>query len=179
MVGLSKLLVESNSKLVLPWVSNPLHRSWNWWLTFVELDSLSRKIEIVQFIHVAHSNNLMATQLAEEGMRRQEIFKAWWVKIPIISLFAIAPSLPLSEYPNLFQTGGDESSRTKGIATLLESFGWRSVVLNFEDKSFLIQILSNVITSFEATNVLLALHLALLAASTDEEIIQQLMNLQT
>ncbi|KAE8701373.1 hypothetical protein F3Y22_tig00110548pilonHSYRG00874 [Hibiscus syriacus] len=104
------------------------------------------------------------------------------VKIPVISLFAAAPSLPFSEYPYLLQIGEDDSTRAKIIATLVESFTWRSVVLIYEDNDSARQILSNVITSFEETNVRLAQHFSLLATSTDEEIIQQLkmlMDLQT
>ncbi|KAK8569952.1 hypothetical protein V6N13_002660 [Hibiscus sabdariffa] len=111
--------------------------------------------------------------LAELGSR---------VKIPIISLFTVAPSLPFSEYPYLLQIGEDDSSRAKAIAALVESFSWRSVILISEDNDSTRQILSNVITSFEAAGVRLALHIALSASSTDEEIIEQLnklMNSQT
>ncbi|KAL4369209.1 hypothetical protein GQ457_05G004230 [Hibiscus cannabinus] len=104
------------------------------------------------------------------------------VKIPIISLFATGPALSFSEYPYLLQIGEDESSRAKAIASLVESFGWRSVILIYEDNDWARQILSNVITSFEATGVRLSLHIAISASSTDEEIVVQLKkltNLQT
>ncbi|KAL4366524.1 hypothetical protein GQ457_05G004240 [Hibiscus cannabinus] len=110
-------------------------------------------------------NSAGAKTLAELGSR---------VKIPVISLFKAGPALSFSEYPYLLQIGEDESSRAKAVATIVESFSWRSVALIYEDNDSARQILSNVITSFEETNVLLAQHIALLASSTDEEIIQQL-----
>ncbi|KAK8654085.1 hypothetical protein V6N13_128062 [Hibiscus sabdariffa] len=96
------------------------------------------------------------------------------VEIPIIFLFKAGPALSFSEYPYLLQIGEDESSRAKAVATIVESFSWRSVALIYEDNDSARQILSDVITSFEETNVRLAQHIALLASSTDEEIIQQL-----
>ncbi|XP_039009377.1 glutamate receptor 1.4-like [Hibiscus syriacus] len=55
------------------------------------------------------------------------------VKIPIISLFAAAPSLSFSQHPYWIRIGEDESSQAKGIATIVEEFRWRSVILIYED----------------------------------------------
>ncbi|KAK8569954.1 hypothetical protein V6N13_002662 [Hibiscus sabdariffa] len=96
------------------------------------------------------------------------------IKIPIISLFEAGSALSFSEYPYLIQIGEDDFSRAKSIATIVEAFGWTSVVLIYEDNDSGKQILSNLITSFKETNVRLTLHIPLLASSTDEEIIQQL-----
>ncbi|XVF32039.1 hypothetical protein REPUB_Repub17cG0047300 [Reevesia pubescens] len=103
--------------------------------------------------------------LAELGFR---------VKIPIVSLFAGGPSLPFSKYPYLIQIGQDESSQAKGIATIVEAFSWRNIILISEDNDSAREILSKVTTSLEGADVRLAQHIAILASSTDEEIIGQL-----
>ncbi|KAE8726525.1 hypothetical protein F3Y22_tig00006666pilonHSYRG00070 [Hibiscus syriacus] len=79
-----------------------------------------------------------------------------------------------SEGDPLLLLSHDDPSRTEVIATIVEAFGWRTVILIYEDNDSARQILSNVITSFEETDVRLAQHIALLVLSTDEEIIQQL-----
>ncbi|KAK8664058.1 hypothetical protein V6N13_083861 [Hibiscus sabdariffa] len=104
------------------------------------------------------------------------------VKIPIITLFAAAPSLSFSEHPYLIRIGEDESSQAKVIATVVEAFSWRSVVLIYEDSDSAREILPILITSFEETGARIALHIALLASSTDGKIIEQLkmlMNMHT
>ncbi|KAK8664068.1 hypothetical protein V6N13_083871 [Hibiscus sabdariffa] len=103
-------------------------------------------------------------------------------KIPIIVLFAAAPSLSFSERTYLIRIGEDESSQAKGIATVVQAFNWRSVILIYEDNDSTREILPNLITYFEETDARIALHISLLTSSTDREIIEQLkmlMNLQT
>ncbi|KAE8685282.1 hypothetical protein F3Y22_tig00111099pilonHSYRG00133 [Hibiscus syriacus] len=129
---------------------------------------LMESVKLEAIIAVENSAGLKV--LVELGSR---------IKIPIISLFASGPSMSFSEHPYLIQIGEDEFSQAKGIAAIVEAFSWKSVILIYENNDSTRQILSNLITSFEDTNVRLALHIALSASSTDEEIIEQLTMLKS
>ncbi|KAL4289511.1 hypothetical protein GQ457_14G012650 [Hibiscus cannabinus] len=72
---------------------------------------LSSSVQVEAIIIADNSVGLKA--LAKSGSR---------IKILIISLSAVDSSLPFSKYPYLLQTG----------ATLVELFGWRTVILMFE-----------------------------------------------
>ncbi|KAL4384563.1 hypothetical protein GQ457_15G001740 [Hibiscus cannabinus] len=72
------LVIESDSKVVLHWISEPLNRPWRWWNDLMVIDALVKKIGKVLFSHVSRQCNTMADALAKEGVYRQKLFKAWW-----------------------------------------------------------------------------------------------------
>ncbi|GMI85548.1 hypothetical protein like AT4G29090 [Hibiscus trionum] len=76
--GSESLIVESDSKIVLNWINDVSQRPWRWWSVLLEIDSLVREIGVVIFTHVGRQSNTMADALAKDGIRRLQLFKAWW-----------------------------------------------------------------------------------------------------
>ncbi|KAK8981668.1 hypothetical protein V6N11_028077 [Hibiscus sabdariffa] len=66
-VGVMELVLESNSRVVLNWIENPIARPRVWWETFLELDRAARLIGKLSFCHVERADNSMAALLAKEG----------------------------------------------------------------------------------------------------------------
>ncbi|KAK9032871.1 hypothetical protein V6N11_017913 [Hibiscus sabdariffa] len=74
----SKLIIESDSLLVITWTLHSDSRPWRLWKEFLELDRKVDKIQNVSFKHVSRQYNEMADFLAKAGMERSELSKAWW-----------------------------------------------------------------------------------------------------
>ncbi|KAK8579195.1 hypothetical protein V6N12_069524 [Hibiscus sabdariffa] len=76
-VGKSPLVIESDAKMVLNWISNKFVRLWGWWTILVEIDKLVSKIAKVHFNYVSRQTNVLADYLVKDDMRRKSIFRAW------------------------------------------------------------------------------------------------------
>ncbi|KAK9016604.1 hypothetical protein V6N11_079099 [Hibiscus sabdariffa] len=77
-MGVMELVLESNSRVVLNWIVNPIARPRVWWETFLKLDRAARLVGKLSFYHIERVDNSMEALLAKEGANRTEIFKAWW-----------------------------------------------------------------------------------------------------
>ncbi|KAL4302063.1 hypothetical protein GQ457_10G007730 [Hibiscus cannabinus] len=77
-VGKSFLIVESDSQVVINWITNRSSRSWRWWKIFKDLDSNSRIVSKVKILYVLRKHNKLADNLAKTGARRSDLFKFWW-----------------------------------------------------------------------------------------------------
>ncbi|KAK8561464.1 hypothetical protein V6N12_048535 [Hibiscus sabdariffa] len=76
-VGVTELVLESNSRMVVNWIENPIAQPRVWWETFLELDRATRLIGKLNCCHVERADNSMAALLAKEGANRINLFKAW------------------------------------------------------------------------------------------------------
>ncbi|EOY20107.1 Uncharacterized protein TCM_045502 [Theobroma cacao] len=72
----AQLLVESNSKEALSWVSDVRQRPWKLWQIFNEIDYLSQTIGNVSYISVLREGNSFADSLGKLGLDRCSIFTA-------------------------------------------------------------------------------------------------------
>ncbi|XVF17197.1 hypothetical protein REPUB_Repub10bG0098500 [Reevesia pubescens] len=61
------LNIESDSKLVVSWISNKMLRPWKDWRIFADIDYWSETIGDVQFSHVSRKANSFADSLAKMG----------------------------------------------------------------------------------------------------------------
>ncbi|KAK8644476.1 hypothetical protein V6N13_123782 [Hibiscus sabdariffa] len=77
-IGRAPLIVESDAKLILNWLSEPLQRSWRWWKIFRDIDDLVTQIGNIQFQHICREKNVLADYLAKAGLQRSHSFEAWW-----------------------------------------------------------------------------------------------------
>ncbi|KAL4346521.1 hypothetical protein GQ457_17G004720 [Hibiscus cannabinus] len=71
------LIVESNSKVILNWLSDSLQRPWRWWKIFRDIGFLVTQIGNIQFQHICMEKNL-ADYLEKVSLQRSEFFEAWW-----------------------------------------------------------------------------------------------------
>ncbi|KAD0131089.1 hypothetical protein E3N88_44745 [Mikania micrantha] len=95
-------------------------------------------------------------------------------KVPMFS-FAGSPSM---EYPFLFQIKEDELVMSKSNTALVDSFGWREVILLYEDIDCGREILSYFLESFQDKSIRVSHTSAVLALSTDDQITQELQKIK-
>ncbi|KAL4384698.1 hypothetical protein GQ457_15G025740 [Hibiscus cannabinus] len=69
-MGKVHLIIESDSQVVLNWISNPLLRPWKWWCFFDEIENLVRKLGSVNFSYIPRNRNNLADHLAKAGIGR-------------------------------------------------------------------------------------------------------------
>lgn len=97
-------------------------------------------------------------------------------QVPIISLFAAVQSL-FSRTPYLISMVPDESYQAKGIGTIVQAFGWREVVLIYEDTNYGNGALPYLIDSFQIFDTLITNRRAIPPFATEDQILKELNNL--
>ncbi|XP_059626297.1 glutamate receptor 1.3-like [Cornus florida] len=90
-------------------------------------------------------------------------------KIPILSFTRTHPTYP----SYLVQLTQDQTLEFDGVASIVESFQWRNVILIYEEG----EIISNFANSFHEKNIRIAYKSEISPSTTDEQILQELHNL--
>ncbi|KAK9019400.1 hypothetical protein V6N11_053924 [Hibiscus sabdariffa] len=78
MFGKARLVIESDSQIVLKWLQNFSTRPWKLWSLFEEIDRNLKEIPGTIFVFVPRARNSFADFLAKSGAKRNELFKAHW-----------------------------------------------------------------------------------------------------
>ncbi|KAL4303454.1 hypothetical protein GQ457_10G003450 [Hibiscus cannabinus] len=76
--GHQAIVVESDAKVVLGWISTKEQRPWRWWKIFYELDCIIEQKKHISFQYISRESNRMADFLAKSSLQRNAPFKAWW-----------------------------------------------------------------------------------------------------
>ncbi|KAE8663706.1 hypothetical protein F3Y22_tig00112921pilonHSYRG00048 [Hibiscus syriacus] len=77
-IGKAPLIMELDSKRVIYWIQNAVHRPWNWWSILVIINKLVKKIGQVHFVYASNVKSALALGLARDGPVRANSFKARW-----------------------------------------------------------------------------------------------------
>ncbi|KAK2979006.1 hypothetical protein RJ640_023588 [Escallonia rubra] len=96
-------------------------------------------------------------------------------KVPILSFAARPPSS--AKHPFLLSITQSESAQLKCIATIIESFKWRDVIVIYEDTDY--RILPLFIDSFKEKNIHIAYWSAISPSASNGQILEELHKLRT
>lgn len=72
------------------------------------------------------------------------------IQVPIISFSATSPALAPERTPYFVRTTNNDSSQVAAISAFVKSFGWREVVLVYEDTSFGSGIIPYLVDTFQS-----------------------------
>ncbi|KAK9000750.1 hypothetical protein V6N11_081237 [Hibiscus sabdariffa] len=76
--GKTRLVIESDSQIVLNWLQNFSARPWKWWCLFEVIDRSLKQIPGTVTVFVPRARNSFVDYLAKSGAKRNELFKAHW-----------------------------------------------------------------------------------------------------
>ncbi|XP_039119938.1 glutamate receptor 2.7-like [Dioscorea cayenensis subsp. rotundata] len=99
-------------------------------------------------------------------------------QVPIISFTAKSPSLSTKQYPYFIRTGMNDTSQAKVLASLVQNFGWRQVVLIYADTEFGNGIISHVIDALIEIDARVTYRSPIPITANDEAISKELEKLK-
>ncbi|WOL15154.1 glutamate receptor 2.1-like [Canna indica] len=95
-------------------------------------------------------------------------------QIPILSFSATSPLLSPRRFPYYVRTTFNDSIQAKVIVELVQSFGWRKVILIFEDSDYGYGILPYLIENFQMLDIQIPHKRAILVSTTNKQIQEEL-----
>ncbi|XP_044947622.1 glutamate receptor 2.8-like [Hordeum vulgare subsp. vulgare] len=95
-------------------------------------------------------------------------------QVPIISFTATSPSLASDSMPYFVRATLDDSAQVRSISALVEAYGWREVVVVYEDTDYGRGILPYLTDALQEIDVRVPYHSVIPSAATNETIMQEL-----
>ncbi|MCL7034415.1 hypothetical protein MKW94_006142 [Papaver nudicaule] len=100
-------------------------------------------------------------------------------RVPIISFSATSPFISPNQNSYFIRTGGNDSSQVKAIAAIVKAFGWREVVLLYEDTEFGNRVVPYLTDGLQEINTRVPYRSVLPQLATDDQIDKELYKLMT
>ncbi|PIA28584.1 hypothetical protein AQUCO_06800031v1 [Aquilegia coerulea] len=97
-------------------------------------------------------------------------------QIPVVSFSATIPSL-YSRIPYFIQTTPDDHTQVIAIASIVQAYRWRKVILIHEDTDYGNRLVPHLIDAFQDINTNIAYRSIISAFATDEQIFEELQKL--
>lgn len=99
-------------------------------------------------------------------------------QVPIISFSATSPSLSPAQNPFFIRTAQDDAAQVKAIADVVEAYGWREIVLIYEDTDYGNGLIPYLVDAFQEIDTRVPYRSVISPSSSNSEITNELKNLQ-
>ncbi|XP_043710262.1 glutamate receptor 2.7-like [Telopea speciosissima] len=99
--------------------------------------------------------------------------------VPIISFSATSPSLSSAQTPYFVRASLSDSSQVKAIASIVQAFRWKEVVLIYENTNYGKGIVPYLVDAFTAIETRVPYRSVLSPSATDDRILSELYKLMT
>jgi ionotropic glutamate receptor len=95
-------------------------------------------------------------------------------QVPIISFSATSPRLSPSQNPLFIRTAQDDCAQVKAIADIVKAYGWREIVLIYEDTDYGNDLIPYLLDAFQEIDVRVPNRSVIPSSSNTSEISQKL-----
>lgn len=101
-------------------------------------------------------------------------------KVPIISFSATSPSLSPTEHENKFfvRSAYDDSSQVKALASIVKAYGWREIILIYEDTDYGSGLIPYLIDALQEFDTRVRYRSVVSSNANDNEILMELEKLK-
>uniref|UniRef100_A0A1D1Y7C4 Glutamate receptor n=1 Tax=Anthurium amnicola TaxID=1678845 RepID=A0A1D1Y7C4_9ARAE len=100
-------------------------------------------------------------------------------RVPIISFSATSPSLSSVNTPYFVRTASNDPSQANVISSLVKAFGWREVVLIYEDSNFGAGVVPYLIDALQAVDARVPYRSVMSISASNDQIQKELYKLMT
>ncbi|KAF7830389.1 glutamate receptor 2.8-like [Senna tora] len=97
-------------------------------------------------------------------------------EVPIISFSATSPSL---NDPHFFRVAQSEGAQVGAIAAIVEAFGWKQVVLIYEEGLYGKEVIPSLIEALQEVDIRVPHQSAISASATEQQIVEELYYLRS